>query len=72
MQRAERFAILRRKPVPGYTISFLITNIHTEGTIVQFNKPKISHRYVQEQTRGFYYPVHGRSRQRSLRSQARC
>ena len=31
MQRAEKFSILRRKPVEGYTISFLITNIHTEG-----------------------------------------
>lgn len=30
MQRAEKFSILRRKPVDGYTISFLITNIHTE------------------------------------------
>jgi len=30
MQRAERFSILRRKPLPGYTISFLITNVHTE------------------------------------------
>lgn len=25
-QRAERFAILRRKPIPGYDVSFLITN----------------------------------------------
>ena len=33
MQRAEKFSILRRKPVDGYTISFLITNVHTEGTI---------------------------------------
>ena len=31
MQRAEQFSILRRKPIPGYTISFLITNVHTEG-----------------------------------------
>lgn len=30
MQRAEKFSILRRKPVDGYTISFLITNVHTE------------------------------------------
>ncbi|KAI9022552.1 hypothetical protein DFJ74DRAFT_669943 [Hyaloraphidium curvatum] len=30
MQRAENFVILRRKPVPGYDISFLITNFHTE------------------------------------------
>ncbi|KAK6437080.1 Arp complex subunit [Oleoguttula sp. CCFEE 5521] len=29
-QRAEAFFILRRKPVPGYDISFLITNFHTE------------------------------------------
>ncbi|RDW34486.1 hypothetical protein B0I72DRAFT_144913 [Yarrowia lipolytica] len=28
--RAESFYILRRKPVPGYSISFLITNFHTE------------------------------------------
>jgi len=30
MQRAENFIVLRRKPVPGYDISFLITNTHTE------------------------------------------
>jgi actin related protein 2/3 complex, subunit 4 len=29
-QRAESFFILRRKPIPGYDISFLITNRHTE------------------------------------------
>lgn len=29
-QRAEAFVILRRKPIPGYDISFLITNFHTE------------------------------------------
>jgi len=30
MMRAENFFILRRKPLPGYDISFLITNFHTE------------------------------------------
>ena len=30
MQRAENFIILRRKPVEGYDISFLVTNFHTE------------------------------------------
>ncbi|KAG8760431.1 Arp complex subunit [Serendipita sp. 396] len=30
MMRAENFVILRRKPVPGYDISFLITNFHAE------------------------------------------
>jgi len=30
-QRAENFVILRRKPVEGYDISFLITNSHTEA-----------------------------------------
>ncbi|KAK3101950.1 hypothetical protein FSP39_007576 [Pinctada imbricata] len=30
MMRAEHFRILRRKPVEGYDISFLITNTHTE------------------------------------------
>ncbi|KAI8977075.1 hypothetical protein BDF20DRAFT_913450 [Mycotypha africana] len=30
MMRAENFVILRRKPVDGYDISFLITNNHTE------------------------------------------
>ncbi|XP_064399397.1 actin-related protein 2/3 complex subunit 4 [Halichondria panicea] len=30
MMRAEHFFILRRKPVDGYDISFLITNFHTE------------------------------------------
>merc|ERR1712194_76854 len=29
-QRAEEFIILRRKPVDGYDVSFLITNFHTE------------------------------------------
>ena len=29
-QRAEHFVILRRKPVEGYDISFLITNTHLE------------------------------------------
>jgi len=38
MQRAEKFAILRRKPVPGYSISFLITNIHTEGIFFAITK----------------------------------
>lgn len=30
-QRAENFVVLRRKPVKGYDISFLITNFHTES-----------------------------------------
>lgn len=30
-QRAEAFHILRRVPIPGYSISFLITNKHTES-----------------------------------------
>lgn len=30
MQRAESFVVLRRKPVAGYDISFLVTNVHTE------------------------------------------
>jgi len=30
MQRAEDFEILRRKTQPGYDISLLITNFHTE------------------------------------------
>lgn len=30
-QRAESFVILRRKPIKGYDISFLITNFHTEN-----------------------------------------
>eukprot|EP01121_Diplochlamys_sp_Union-15-3_P012128 TRINITY_DN359_c0_g1_i1.p1 TRINITY_DN359_c0_g1~~TRINITY_DN359_c0_g1_i1.p1 ORF type:complete len:176 (+),score=22.20 TRINITY_DN359_c0_g1_i1:46-573(+) len=29
-QRAENFVILRRKPITGYDISFLVTNFHTE------------------------------------------
>jgi actin related protein 2/3 complex subunit 4 len=32
-QRAESFFILRRKPVKGYDISFLITNFHTEAML---------------------------------------
>ena len=30
-QRAENFIILRRKPVEGYDISFLVTNFHIES-----------------------------------------
>ncbi|ORY06174.1 ARP23 complex 20 kDa subunit [Basidiobolus meristosporus CBS 931.73] len=30
MMRADNFIILRRKPVKGYDISFLLTNFHTE------------------------------------------
>ncbi|EDQ84098.1 uncharacterized protein MONBRDRAFT_39386, partial [Monosiga brevicollis MX1] len=30
MMRAENFFVLRRKPIEGYDISFLITNFHTE------------------------------------------
>lgn len=30
MMRAEDFVILRRKPVEGYDLSFLVTNFHTE------------------------------------------
>jgi len=30
-QRAENFVVLRRKPVAGYDISFLITNFHIEN-----------------------------------------
>jgi len=30
MLRAENFVILRKKPIEGYSISFLITNFHTE------------------------------------------
>jgi actin related protein 2/3 complex subunit 4 len=30
MQRAEQFIIMRRKPVEGYDISFLITHVHLE------------------------------------------
>ena len=33
MQRAEHFCILRRKPVPGYDISFLVTSHHTDVMI---------------------------------------
>lgn len=29
-QRAESFYVLRRVPIPGFSISFLITNMHTE------------------------------------------
>jgi actin related protein 2/3 complex subunit 4 len=33
-QRADSFRILRRKPVPGYDISFLVTNIHVEQMVL--------------------------------------
>uniref|UniRef100_A0A1I8IXW1 Actin-related protein 2/3 complex subunit 4 n=1 Tax=Macrostomum lignano TaxID=282301 RepID=A0A1I8IXW1_9PLAT len=29
--RAEDFVVLRRQPVEGYDVSFLITNFHTEA-----------------------------------------
>lgn len=32
-QRAEDFVILRRAPVKGFDVSFLITNFHTEGML---------------------------------------
>lgn len=32
-RRAENFFVLRRKPVPGYDLSFLITNYHTESML---------------------------------------
>lgn len=34
-QRADQFRILRRKPMPGYDISFLVTNIHVEQMILK-------------------------------------
>ena len=30
MQRADQFIIMRRKPMPGYSISFLVTHAHLE------------------------------------------
>ena len=30
MQRADNFVVLRRKPMPGYDISFLLTNFNLE------------------------------------------
>lgn len=33
MQRAEQFVILRRKPVEGFDISFLITHSHLESMV---------------------------------------
>eukprot|EP00906_Rhabdomonas_costata_P031097 RCo043950 len=34
-ERAEKFIILRRKPVQGFDVSFLITNDHTETMLKQ-------------------------------------
>lgn len=31
MQRAENFVVLRRKPMPGYDVSFLLTNFNLES-----------------------------------------
>ena len=31
MQRADNFVILRRKPMPGYDVSFLLTNFNLEA-----------------------------------------
>jgi actin related protein 2/3 complex subunit 4 len=33
-QRADQFRILRRKPLPDYDISFLVTNIHVEQMVL--------------------------------------
>ncbi len=33
MQRAEAFVILRRRPVEGYDLSFLLTHAHLEGMV---------------------------------------
>jgi actin related protein 2/3 complex subunit 4 len=33
-QRADQFRILRRKPLPNYDISFLVTNIHVEQMVL--------------------------------------
>jgi actin related protein 2/3 complex subunit 4 len=33
MQRAEQFVILRRRPVEGYDLSFLITHAHLESLV---------------------------------------
>lgn len=33
MQRADNFIVMRRKPVAGYDISFLVTNFHTEDML---------------------------------------
>ncbi|KAH8483993.1 hypothetical protein H0E87_028421 [Populus deltoides] len=49
--RAEAFQVLRRKPVQGYDISFLITNFHCEEMqkrklidfIVQFMEVRFNH-----------------------------
>ena len=31
MQRADNFIVLRRKPMPGYDVSFLLTNFNLEN-----------------------------------------
>jgi len=31
MQRADNFIVLRRKPMPGYDVSFLLTNFNLEA-----------------------------------------
>ena len=33
MQRAERFRVLRRVPLPGWDLSFLVTHAHAEGLV---------------------------------------
>ncbi|KAJ1617650.1 actin-related protein 2/3 complex subunit 4-like protein [Pavlovales sp. CCMP2436] len=43
MQRADNFVVLRRKPMDGYDISFLITNFHLE----QMHKHKLIDFIVQ-------------------------
>lgn len=32
-KRAEQFFVLRREPIPGYDLSFLITNFHVNGLL---------------------------------------
>ena len=33
-QRADSFRVLRKKPIPGYDLSFLVTNVHTEEMVL--------------------------------------
>ena len=65
-QRAEDFVILRRSPIAGYDLSFLITNFHTEEMkrtalvdfIIQFmedvNKAQHQHTHTTSHSRSHH------------------
>ena len=79
-QRAEDFVILRRSPIAGYDLSFLITNFHTEEMkrtalvdfIIQFMEDvnKVNHTQEQQHRRRDQRTLSDLHQQLSLHSRA--